>query len=122
MSANGSGQAAPRSFELVLVGGGLQNGLIALASLARNPARRIALVEAGETLGGNHTWSLHAQDVPAAARAFVEPLLVAHFDQFRSEVHLSDRSTKVEKLPFGAEQILRGFKYAALPSQVLHCV
>jgi lycopene beta-cyclase len=67
---------------MVLVGGGLQNGLISLASLHRDPARRIALVEAAPALGGNHTWSLHAADVPDAARAFIEPLLIARFERY----------------------------------------
>lgn len=83
MSANGSGQAAPsRSFDLVLVGGGLQNGLIALACLHRDPSRRIALIEAAPALGGNHTWSLHAADVPEAARPWIDPLLIARFDRY----------------------------------------
>jgi lycopene beta-cyclase len=67
---------------MVLVGGGLQNGLISLACLHRDPARRIAVVEAGDSLGGNHTWSLHADDVPTAARPFIDELLVARFDSY----------------------------------------
>jgi lycopene beta-cyclase len=82
MSAHGLGSDDPHSFELVLVGGGLQNGLISLASLDRDPARRIAVIEAGDTLGGNHTWSLHAGDVPVAARPFIDELLVARFDSY----------------------------------------
>jgi lycopene beta-cyclase len=70
------------AYGLVLVGGGLQNGLISLASLHRDPARSIAVVEAGETLGGNHTWSLHAADVPDAARPFMDGLMVARFDSY----------------------------------------
>lgn len=83
MAANSSGQAGPsRSFELALVGGGLQNGLIALACLHRDPRRRIVLIEAGSALGGNHTWSLHAVDVPALARPWIEPLIIARFDRY----------------------------------------
>ncbi|MBK7538313.1 MAG: lycopene beta-cyclase CrtY [Myxococcales bacterium] len=63
--------------DYALVGGGLQNGLLALALRAHQPTARIAIVERGKTLGGNHTWCFHAGDVPAAARAFIEPL-VAH--------------------------------------------
>lgn len=63
--------------DYALVGGGLQNGLIALALRTHQPAARIALLERGATLGGNHTWCFHAGDVPAQARALVDPL-VAH--------------------------------------------
>jgi lycopene beta-cyclase len=82
MSVDGLGSDAPRSFEMVLVGGGLQNGLISLASLHRNPARKIAVVEAGASIGGNHTWSLHAQDAPLASQPFMDELLVAKFDSY----------------------------------------
>jgi len=64
-----------RDFDMVLVGGGLQNGLIALATLRQLPGARLAIVEAGAALGGNHTWSFHAGDVPPAMRAVVEPLV-----------------------------------------------
>ena len=64
-------------FDYVLVGGGLQNALIALALRARRPTARIALVERAASLGGNHTWSFHGGDVPEEARRWVDPL-VAH--------------------------------------------
>ncbi|MEM9488667.1 MAG: lycopene beta-cyclase CrtY, partial [Myxococcota bacterium] len=72
-----SSQSNMPEFDYVLVGGGLQNGLLALALLHHQPECRIALVERGPVLGGNHTWCFHSDDVPDSARAFVEPL-VAH--------------------------------------------
>ena len=64
-------------FEYVLVGGGLQNALVAMALLDRERPPSIALVERGERLGGNHTWCFHADDVPAGAARWIDPL-VAH--------------------------------------------
>jgi lycopene beta-cyclase len=66
----------------VLVGGGLQNGLLALALLARRPGARIALLEREASLGGNHTWSFHEGDVPEAARAWVEPLVARRWPSY----------------------------------------
>ncbi len=66
-------------FDYVLVGGGLQNALVALALLAHRPASRIALVERASRLGGNHLWSFHGGDVPEDARRWVEPLVVARW-------------------------------------------
>jgi lycopene beta-cyclase len=68
--------------DVVLVGGGLQNGLCALAMLAARPTMRIALVERGVRLGGEHTWSFHAGDVPDAMRDIVAPLVVASWDGY----------------------------------------
>src|SRR5262249_17658589 len=60
-------------FDCVLVGGGLQNGLLALAMLRARPDARIALVERSGALGGNHTWCFHAGGLPADAADLVAP-------------------------------------------------
>lgn len=52
-----------RSFDIAIAGGGLAGGLIALALRRARPDLRVALIEAGETLGGNHRWSWFASDV-----------------------------------------------------------
>jgi lycopene beta-cyclase len=61
--------------DYALVGGGLQAGLIALAVRAAQPRARIAIIERGAALGGNHTWCFHAGDVPRSA-AWLAPLVV----------------------------------------------
>ncbi|NMC69817.1 MAG: lycopene beta-cyclase CrtY [Myxococcales bacterium] len=63
-------------FDLILVGGGLQSSLMALAVLDRRPGLRLALVERDERLGGNHTWCFHGPDVAAEDAAWLEPLVV----------------------------------------------
>jgi lycopene beta-cyclase len=70
------------AFDLVLVGGGLQNGLIALRVLHGAAALRVALVEAEPTLGGNHTWCVHGADVPDAARGWFDPLIVKRWSSY----------------------------------------
>jgi lycopene beta-cyclase len=62
------------TYDVILVGGGLQNGLVALALAAHE---RVLLLERGDRLGGNHTWSFHADDVPDALRPAIAPLVVA---------------------------------------------
>jgi lycopene beta-cyclase len=57
------------------VGGGLQNGLIARALRHAHPDVRLLVVERGTRLGGDHTWSFHAQDVPGAASSWFDPLV-----------------------------------------------
>ena len=52
--------------DLVLVGGGLANGLIAWRLKQLRPELSFALLEAGPTAGGNHTWSFHGTDVTEA--------------------------------------------------------
>jgi lycopene beta-cyclase len=66
-------------FDYALVGGGLQNALLALSLLAKRPRPRLALIERDSVIGGNHLWSFHAADVPDRARALIEPLIVAQW-------------------------------------------
>jgi lycopene beta-cyclase len=49
--------------DLVLVGAGLANGLLAWRLLQTRPDVAFAVVEAGSTVGGNHTWSFHGTDL-----------------------------------------------------------
>lgn len=86
-------------FDYLLVGGGLQNGLIALALLESSPAARIALVERGQSLGGNHTWCFHADDVPSRMRAWVDPLVDVRWPGY--SVHFPNL-TRVISSPYAA--------------------
>lgn len=61
---------------LIILGGGLAGGLIALALAERRPDVHVTIVEAGATLGGNHLWSFFDSDIAEAERALVEPLIV----------------------------------------------
>ena len=63
------------SYDLILVGGGLANGLIAMRLHALRPALRILVLEQGPQIGGNHTWSFHDSDLDAAQRAWIAPLV-----------------------------------------------
>ena len=66
----------PHRPDLIILGGGLAGGLIALALAAKRPEMSVVIVEAGETLGGNHVWSFFGADVAADQRWLVEPLIV----------------------------------------------
>ena len=57
-------------------------------------------------------------DVPALARGIL-CFLVAHFDTNRSAVQNFPRGESVTELPLGLTAMMAGFKYSALPSQLL---
>lgn len=61
--------------DIVIVGGGLAGGLIALALHRHAPGCRFVLIEAGRSLGGHHRWSWFATDIRPKARE-----LMAGFD------------------------------------------
>lgn len=64
-------------WDLILVGGGLANGLIAWRLRQLQPQLKVLLLEAGAEPGGNHTWSFHQDDLTPAQHAWIAPL-VAH--------------------------------------------
>ena len=92
--------------EYLLVGGGLQNSLIALALLEQRPDTRLTLFERDPVLGGNHTWCFHAGDVPPPARSWIEPLVVQRWPHY--EVRFPRYRRRLEQ------------EYCALTSARLH--
>jgi len=61
-------------FDIILAGGGLANGLIALRLAKLRPELRVAIVEGADRLGGNHTWSSFDTDMRSAQRAWTARL------------------------------------------------
>lgn len=78
----GVGSKTPGRFHLVLVGGGLQNGLIALAALRASPALRVAMIERADVIGGNHTWCFQRRDVPPTIAPVVDAITTHRWDGY----------------------------------------
>lgn len=57
--------------DLAIVGGGLAGGLIALAVHRAQPGGSLALLEAGDSFGGNHRWSWFEGDLGPGAEALL---------------------------------------------------
>jgi len=70
-----SASASPRA-DVVLVGGGLANSLIALRLKSLRPSLRVVLLEQGPTIGGEHTWCHFATDVDTTVAGWLRPLIV----------------------------------------------
>lgn len=100
----------PARPSITILGGGLAGGLIAYALAERRPEVAIELVEAGETLGGNHVWSFFDSDVVDEDRWIVEPFISHSWDSYevRFPAHrrtISARYNSIESERF--DQVLR---------------
>jgi lycopene beta-cyclase len=116
-----------RRTDVLIAGGGLAGGVIALALAARRPEVAVTIVEAGTTIGGNHVWSFFDSDVAATERGLVEPL-IGHrwqghdvaFPGFRRTLRgiynsiESERLDEVVRATLPAERVISGVGVAAL--------
>lgn len=64
-----------RELDIIIVGGGLSGSLAAWRLLQLAPNLRVCLVEQGDKLGGNHTWSFFETDLQPELRSWVAPLI-----------------------------------------------
>src|SRR4051812_34624872 len=105
--------------DLVLVGGGLANGLIAYRLKLLRPELRIRVIERETRLGGNHTWSFHHSDLTPEEHDWVRPLVSrswgrysVHFPRYSREIEggyhsiLSERFHDVISAAVGGDLVL----------------
>nr|WP_279379650.1 lycopene beta-cyclase CrtY [Polymorphobacter fuscus] len=65
-----------------MAGGGLANGLIALRLAQVRPDVRVAIVETGDVLGGNHTWSSFTGDLSPEQQRWTAPLFEHRWEHY----------------------------------------
>lgn len=91
--------------DVVLVGGGLANGLIALRLRELRPEVDVLLLERAPQVGGRHTWSFHEGDLTPEQHSWVKTL-IAHswarhevrFPAYRREIPARYLSVTSESL------------------------
>lgn len=71
-----------RHFDVLLVGGGLSGGLIALALAQHRPDLSVGIVESGPAFGGNHTWSSFSSDLSAEGAELVAPIIAHRWHEY----------------------------------------
>ena len=96
------------SYDLIFAGGGLSSCLAAYRIAGAHPGLRLAIAEAGERLGGNHTWSFHETDVTRDQLSWVDPFVVHRWEGQR--VRFPDRERRLTT------------RYLSVTSDRLHAV
>ncbi len=88
-----------QQYDYLLVGGGLQAGLLVMALRQFQPSSRVLVIEKGDRLGGNHTWSCHQTDLPDSCETWLNelpwhtwPSYRVKIGDFQREVHLGYQS------------------------------
>ncbi len=68
-------------FDVIFAGGGLAATLAAYRLRQLRPSLRLVVLEAGERLGGNHTWSFHDKDISRDAWRWIAPFVAHSWDE-----------------------------------------
>ena len=90
-------------YDLILVGGGLANCLLALSLAQRVPSFRWLLIEADDKLGGAHHWSFLLEDLARSKKMFPQHVWVDHLiaKRWPSYNVAFNKYSRNIKLPFG---------------------
>ncbi|MDX2288124.1 MAG: lycopene beta-cyclase CrtY [Hyphomicrobiaceae bacterium] len=101
--------------DVLLLGAGLANSLIALCLRRFRPELSILLVERAAAIGGNHTWSFHTTDVSSQEYALLAPMIAAtwssqevRFPQFTRVTSTAYNSLTSERLAAAVSAELAG--------------
>ncbi|MDB5429942.1 MAG: lycopene cyclase [Caulobacter sp.] len=97
--------ASPIRADVVLVGGGLANGLIALRLKALRPDLKVIMVEREATIGGQHTWCHFASDVEPGISGWLRPLIVHRWDGYDVRFPAHRRSLTTAYMAITSERL-----------------
>lgn len=106
-------------FDLVLAGGGLANGLIALRLAQLRPDVRVAIVEAGPRIGGDHTWSSFGLDINEEQRRWTHPLFAHRWDCYSVRFPRHARTLNVGYGSSNSERLASEVEKALPPAHII---
>lgn len=107
--------------DLILVGGGLANGLIAWRLRQVRPELDLVCLEQAPRIGGNHTWSFHDTDLTPAQQHWLAPLVVKRWPAYH--VHFPNLSRRVASgyASITSEHFAERLELALGPALRTHC-
>lgn len=78
--------------DVIIAGGGLSGGLVALRLALAHPNLRVLILERESRLGGNHTYSFHSAGEP---EAWLQPIITRTWNQFEVRFPKTDKAISV---------------------------
>ncbi|QBX37812.1 lycopene beta-cyclase CrtY [Brevundimonas sp. S30B] len=106
--------------DLLLIGGGLANGLLAWRLSQLRPDLDVHIVEAGDRLGGVHTWSFFEQDLTPSQRDWIAPLITHRWPEYSVRFPALRRRLSTGYCSVTSDRFA-GVVSAALPGRVTLC-
>ena len=112
--------------DVILAGGGLSAGLLALRLKRERPDLRVLVLERADTLGAGHTWSAFESDLSPESLAWIGPLIAHRWPGYAVRFpehtrrldtpYLSISDTRLHEVVAGAlgDAVVTGCEVAAL--------
>ena len=69
--------------DIIIVGGGLAGAMLAWRMHLQNATLRVLVLEQGQTLGGNHTWSFFRSDLTVEQHKLLKPLVTKEWNSYK---------------------------------------
>lgn len=90
-----------------ILGGGLWGGLLAHALQKYHPATEFELIEKQATLGGNHTWSFHLNDLSEEEFELIAPFIVKSWNSYDVKFPAFEKTVPLSYASISSEQFHR---------------
>lgn len=107
-------------YDYILVGGGLQAGLLSLALEYYQPNARVLMIERSDKIAGNHTWSFHLGDVDEESREWVWPLIERQWCGYDVRITRSVRHVQLQYASISSEHFARVVQEQFSPALIQH--
>ena len=104
--------------DVIIVGGGLSGGLLALRLALGQPEPRILLLERSNTLGGNHTWGF---STTGDAPEWLRPIISKTWTKFDVRFPRTDKAFDLQFHVIRSQDFNKGLKTRLGPNIVLNC-
>ncbi len=103
--------------DILILGGGLLGGLLALRLSQTHPELKFRVLERGSTWGGEHTWSFHTSDLEPQHWSWIKPLVTKSWPSYRVKFPLIERTVEG-----GYHSIVSEDFHERLAPLLQHCV
>ncbi len=92
-------------YDVIFVGMGLANALIALRLQQVHPELNVLIIEAAQQVAGNHTWSFHRSDITEQQLSWLSPLIDYRWPGYRVRFPEHQRLLSSEYLTLTSDRL-----------------
>jgi len=93
--------------DIIIVGAGLSGLMTVWRCLDLNPDLTAMVIEASESIGGDHTWSFNMTDIAPQLRDWIKPFIAYHWDRYDVKFPKRERTLTIPYCTGNSETLRR---------------